>query len=172
MEVSEVSYERLFSFERYNNERIGFRVKLDGKENPDEAIGKLYLKVLGVEDCLQAYRQCLGNIESSEHMIERHESEIVRCSSQIADMKISIKELVEKITKGEEDARIQHACNARSLKSLESQLKATQEFLQKEKLNLHKLGGQREILVERIKSGNFTLEGIDIKPQRNYEDFY
>lgn len=172
MEVSEVSYERLFSFERYNNERIGFRVKLDGEENADEAIGKLYLKVLAVEDCLQAYRQCLGDIESSEHQIERYQSEIVRFSGNIADMKISIKELVEKIEKGEDDARIRHACDARSLKSLENQLKVAQEFLQKEKQKLNKLGKQREILVERIKSGNFSLEGIDIKPHRSYEDFY
>jgi hypothetical protein len=74
MKVKEVYLEKLFSLEKYNNERIGFRAEVSENEDSDKVAGELFFKIMEIEDCLNVYRNVLvdidyvaGNFEDKRH---------------------------------------------------------------------------------------------------------
>ncbi|MCD6402401.1 hypothetical protein J7L36_00900 [bacterium] len=168
MKIKEVQYQRLFTLGKYNNERIGFIAEVEENEDADEVLGQLFFKILDVEDCLEAYRRLLEEKDKMEYSINNVQHRIAYLSKQISEMKVTIHELVEKIQKGDIDAKLRHACETRSLKSLqqekEKETKRLEELI-REKKEIEKY---IEILKQNIKKGEFKLpKGLELKKFEN-----
>lgn len=167
-----VRYSRLFSLGNYQNEKIGFGTEVDEKD-ADTTLGLFFMKVIGIEKMLQRYRGALNDCEMTASNLMHTKRNISQKEQQISDMKIKIGEIARKLEKGEldddevTDKRLRHACDARSLK----QMKASLQDLWNRKDELEEtLKKSYEISAEienRIKAGNFSLDGIaDAKHQR------
>jgi len=152
LKVTTVRYERLFSLERYHNERISFEARLDEGESEDKAIGDLFFKVAEIEDVFQAYRNCLDSIERNSHEIDYDRGRIAELERRIAEMKVTI----EKLAKGEPDERLRAACDRESLKSLRAQLEHHHGDLEKHEREKATLTKQLQELRTKIKEGNFS----------------
>jgi len=152
MKVTTVRYERLFSLERYHNERISFEARLDEGESEDKAVGELFFKVAEIEDIFQAYRNCLDAMERNGHEIDYDTGRIAELERRIAEMKVSI----EKLAKGEPDERLRAACDRESLKSLRAQLEHHREDLEKHEREKATLTKQLQELRTKIKEGDFS----------------
>ena len=61
--------EKLFSLEKYNNERFGFVAELAETDDPDKVFAELYQKILSIEDFLDAYRRVNDRIETVDRYI-------------------------------------------------------------------------------------------------------
>jgi len=164
MKIKEVQYQRLFTLGKYNNERIGFVAEVDGNEDADKALGELFFKVLDVEDCLEAYRSLLEQRDRIELEINSVHHHIARLDRDISEMKVTIDELVEKIEKGDIDAKLRHACETRSLKSLQEEREEQTKRLEELTREKNKIEKHIEILKQNIKNGNFKLpSGLELK---------
>ena len=58
---------------------------------------------------------------------------------------------------------LRHACDRRSLKTLQENLKLAEERLTETKTRLAKAQDQRDTVKARIKEGNFSLRDTDIE---------
>ena len=172
MRIKEVQYQRLFTLGNYNNERIGFVAEVNENEDANKVLGELFFKVLDVEDCLETYRFLLRRIININEQIEHTERDIARTQSRIAELKVTIDELVEKIKKGDYDARLRHACEPESLKTLNERLEDYKNLLEKQNRERKELQQKLNELAERIKNGNFSLEGLEIQRPKQDFDFY
>ena len=164
MKIKEVQYQRLFTLGNYNNERIGFVAEVDDNEDADKALGELFFKVLDVEDCLEAYRSLLEQRDRIELEINSIHHHIARLDRDISEMKVTIDELVEKIEKGDIDAKLRHACETRSLKSLQEEREQETKRLEELTRKKNEIEKQIESLKQNIKNGNFKLpQGLELK---------
>jgi len=164
MKIKEVQYQRLFTLGNYNNERIGFVAEVDDNENADRVLGELFFKVLDVEDCLEAYRRLLEDRDRIEREINCVHHHIARLDRDISEMKVTIDELVEKIEKGDVDAKLRHACETRSLKSLQEEREQETKRLEELTRKKNEIEKQIEVLKQNIKNGNFKLpQGLELK---------
>jgi predicted RNase H-like nuclease (RuvC/YqgF family) len=161
MKIKEVYFEKLFSLEKYNNERIGFRAEVSENENPDKVAGELFFKIMEIEDCLNVYRNVLSDISFVASRFEEKRHDITRVKNEMVRMKTTIEELARLSEKGDVDAKLRHACEAKSYKELS-------ERLQEYEREIAELDGKHEKLVaikvelqNRIKNGNFSLAGIE-----------
>jgi predicted nucleic acid-binding Zn-ribbon protein len=162
MKIKEVRIDKLFSLEKYNNERIGFTVEVTEQDNADQITGELYFKICNIEDCLETYRRLLQDIDTAAAKFEDTRSIIRRIENQITNMKTTIAELLAKAEKGDIDAKLKHACDTQSYKQLTDQLKDYQAKLKYFDEIHGKLVEAKEELKRRIKQGNFSLYGLDI----------
>ena len=160
--IKEVHFEKLFSLAKYNNERIGFRAEIEEGDNPDKVAGELHFKILAIEDCLNKYRTVLHWIDTASENVETNAEMIRHTKERMRKMKVDIAELAAQAGKGDVDAKLKHACSGDSYKQLEESLQMYEDKFRKydEKLNL--LVKAKHELRERIKNGNFSIEGIDI----------
>jgi len=164
MRIKEVQYQRLFTLGKYNNERIGFVAEVEENEDADKVLGELFFKVLDVEDCLEAYRRLLEEKDRIERSISCTQHEIARLDRQISEMKVTIDELVEKIEKGDIDAKLRHACETRSLKSLQEEREEETKRLEELTKERNKIEKYIEVLKQNIKNGKFKLPlGLELK---------
>ncbi|HDN05539.1 MAG TPA: hypothetical protein ENF90_00915 [Candidatus Bathyarchaeota archaeon] len=161
MRIKEVRVEKLFSLEKYNNERFGFVAELAETDNPDKVFAELYQKILSIEDFLDAYRRVNDNIETVDRYITNTQHGITRIQTEIAELKVSIDELARLAEKGDPDARLRHACDRRSLKSLNEDLERKKKELAHYIKVKKQLTEIKETLKKRFNSGNFSLEGIE-----------
>jgi len=172
MKIKEVRFEKLFSLEKYHNERIGFTAEVEEGENAEKVAGELHFKIVSIEDCLNAYRTCLNDVDYASREFEDKQEHIQHLQNQISEMKVTIEELYRQAEKGNVDAKLQHACSRQSYKQLQEQLVQYKKYSEEWDNTLKKLGKAKDILQERIKNGNFSLEGMDIpKPRRHYYDY-
>jgi len=154
MKVTSVRYERLFSMEKYHNERIGFESHLANGESEGQALGELFFKVLAIEDHLQAYRNCLEGLQDTERRISDMVGQIGYMEQKIAETKVSI----DKLAKGEPDDRLKAACERESLKTQMERLEYHRNVLENLEREKTKLLEQRELLAAKIKAGDFTAQ--------------
>jgi DNA repair exonuclease SbcCD ATPase subunit len=161
MKVKEVYFEKLFSLEKYCNERIGFRAEVSENENPDKVAGELFFKIVEIEDCLNAYRNVLTDIDIVSRRIAERKHDIIHIKKEMADLKTSIEELARLSEKGDVDAKLRHACDSRSYKQLSEQLENYENELAELNEKHKKLIAIREELRNRFKNGVFNLHGID-----------
>ena len=171
MKVKEVQYQRLFTLGSYNNERIGFVAEVDGEEDAGKVLGELFFKVLDVEDCLEAYRRLLEEQNRIELKAKTVQQRIASLEKHISEMKITVDELVEKIKTGDIDARLRHACETRSLKSLEEEKEENIKELKEITKEKNKIEKQLEVLRRNIKNGTFKLPK-DLKLTKTDFEFY
>jgi DNA repair exonuclease SbcCD ATPase subunit len=169
MKVKEVYFEKLFSLERYCNERIGFRAEVSENENPDKVAGELFFKIMEIEDCLNVYRNVLTDIDVVSRQIVERQHDIARIKKEIADLKTTIEELARLSEKGDVDAKLRHACNSRSYKQLSEQLKNYENELAELNEKHKRLVAIKEELKIRFRNGVFTLHGIDYTPMSKME---
>jgi len=170
MKVKEVYFEKLFSLEKYNNERIGFRAEVSEGEDSDKVAGELFFKIMEIEDCLNVYRNVLVDIDYVAGNFEDKRHDITRIRNQMAQMKTTIEELARLGEKGDVDAKLRHACETKSYKELSEQLQLSERQLEELDDKIKKLVAIKEELRERIKKGNFSLDGINYPtiPRRQY----
>jgi predicted RNase H-like nuclease (RuvC/YqgF family) len=170
MKVKEVYFEKLFSLEKYNNERIGLRAEVSENENADKVAGELFFKIMEIEDCLNIYRNVLTDIDYIERDIEGKRHEITHISNEIEQMKTTIEELARLGEKGDIDAKLRHACETKSYKQLSERLQVCHEELAESDKKHQKLIAIKLELQKRFKNGNFSLVGINypIIPRREY----
>jgi len=170
MKVKEVYFEKLFSLEKYNNERIGFRAEVSENDNADKVAGELFFKIMEIEDCLNVYRNVLIDIDYVGGNFEDKRHDITRIRNQMAQMKTTIEELARLGEKGDVDAKLRHACETKSYKELSEQLQVSERQLEELDDKIKKLVAIKEDLRERIKKGNFSLDGINYPtiPRRQY----
>ena len=158
MKIKEVRFEKLFSLEKYENERIGFTAEVEEGENAEKVAGELHFKIVGIEDCLNAYRTCLNGVDYASREFEGKQEQIQHLQNQISEMGVTIEELYRQAEKGNVDAKLQHACSRQSYKQLQEQLIQYKEDLEKWDNTVKKLVKAKDILQERIKNGNFSLK--------------
>ena len=165
MRIKEVGYDRLYSFGKYENERFHFLAEVNEGESADKVLAELFLKVCSIEDCLQAYRDLLGVIEWYRRRVADKNKEIAQISSEIADLKVKIDEITQAIREGraDYDMRLRHACDRDSYKRLKEGLAESQKELMKYEAKLKKAVELKNTLLNRIKEGNFSLEGLEIE---------
>ena len=173
MRIKEVRVEKLFSLEKYNNERFGFVAELAENDNPDKVLADLYRKILNIEDFFEACRRVNKDLEIVDHNIESAERKVARIQREIADLKVSIDELAKLAEQGDPDARLRHACDRRSLKSLNEDLEKAKKELEHYIKVKKQLTEIKQTLNSRLNQGNFSLEGIEF-PERLYpiEDWF
>ena len=162
MKVKEVHFEKLFSLEKYNNERIGFTAEIEEGESPDKVAGELHFKILAIEDCLSKYRHILSWIDYASGEVEQNAASVRNTTEHMRKLKVDIAELAAKAEKGEVDAKLKHACSGESYKQLQENLQGFEEKCEKWDKKLVALVKAKQELRERIKNGDFTIEGIDI----------
>ncbi len=173
MGIKEVSYERLFSFGQYENEKIRMSATIDDGQTPEIVLGNLVTKISGIEDILQTYRELVKRVESSEYHLRQTNESVNQTETRIADMKVKIEEISAKLQRGELDVddKLRHACDRQSYKDLKDQLTAEQNRLKEREKEFQDDCEQRDILKKRILAGNFDVEGVTIiSPRRN--EFY
>jgi chromosome segregation ATPase len=161
MKVKEVYFEKLFSLEKYCNERIGFRAEVSENENPDKVAGELFFKIMEIEDCLNAYRNVLTDVDIVSRRIAERQHDIIRIKKEMADLKTSIEELARLSEKGDVDAKLRHACNQRSYKQLSEQLQNYENELAELNEKHKKRIAIKEELRNRIKNGVFNFHDLD-----------
>ena len=173
MRIKEVRVEKLFSLEKYNNERFGFVAELAENDNPDKVLADLYRKILSIEDFFEACRRVNKDLEIVDYNIESAERKVARIQREIADLKVSIDELAKLAEQGDPDARLRHACDRRSLKSLNEDLEKAKKELEHYIKVKKQLTEIKQTLNSRLNQGNFSLEGIEF-PKRLYpiEDWF
>lgn len=167
MEIKTVTYGRLFSLGNYHNERIEFTATLSPEDDAGKALGTLFKKVTDAEKLLSFYRQVLSHVESVLGEIAHVQLNIASQETQIAQTKISIQELTEKISKGEDDVRLRHACNSTSLKDLEQQLQDWKDRLREALKRQTAIDGYLKKVEERIENGQFSTEGLE-QPEHSH----
>lgn len=173
MKVSDVTYERLYSFGKYENERIRFNATLEDEDSPDVVIGALFFKVCDVEDCLAAFRHISDNIEVYQSRVAEYHNRSAQTSQRIAEMKVKIEEITTKLNKGERlgtDARLRHACDTESYEGLKKQLAEQKTTLASYERKLKEAIESKDVLKQRIKEGNFSLDNINVPKERR--EFY
>jgi len=171
LKITEVRVEKLFSLEKYNNEKFGLTAQVEEGEDPDKVLAELNFKILAIEDCLEAYRRLQNDEDYVVSNIESAESNIAHCKSQIKNMTVKIEELLQQAEKGDVDARFRHACERESYKSIKERLLAEEQNLKDLNVNLKKIIAVKEELKKRIKEGKFSLENIDV-PKLRRQHYY
>jgi len=170
VKIKEVRFEKLFSNEKYNNERIGFVAEVEQGQDPDQIAGQLFFKIVNIEDCLQVYRRVQQELDHAVVTFEMKKESIRDLKEQIHKTKINIEELATQVEKGEVDARLQHACAGQSYKQMQENLVQYVKNLQIWDNTIIKLSKAKTRITERIKNGIFSLEDIEIP--RTYERDY
>ena len=169
MKVKEVYFEKLFSLEKYNNERIGLRAEVEQGEDADKVIGKLNLKIADVEECLETYRRLLSEIYYASQQFDDKQTTIRHTQERMKDMKITIEQLIQQGEKGDIDAKLRHACERDSYKQLSESLARNEEELKQIDQKMKQMIKVRDILKQRIKGGIFKIDDLDIpKIQHHY----
>lgn len=168
--IRKVQYQRLFSFGQYENERIGFEAEVNDGQEPEAVLGELYLKVMAVEDALEAYRSLHANCYQLHERRQHAQHRVASISAEIKEMKVKISEIDRMLQEGtlEVDEKLRHACDRRSLKTLQDNLKLAEEDYKQTKERLLKAQRERDTLRERIKEGYFSLKGIDFEKVERY----
>jgi len=173
MEITEVKFEKLFSLERYNNEKIGLTSSVSKADNPDQVMAELILRVLTIEDCLKLYRQLCETEQYYSNEVARWERQIEQTKSQIAEMKASIDTLAKKIEEtGDVDDKLRHACSGRSYKTLQTDLQRYEDELSRAKGQVVKATNAREEMKQRIKVGKFTDKDLDLPKIIHSDQYY
>jgi len=153
MSVRIIRYERLFSLERYNNERIGFEVAVAENEDPDVAIGGLFFKIARIEEVFQEYRGCMERHDQLDRMIKETMESIGWHERELAQKKATIDELRRS---REVDDRYRAACEARSLKRIQQDLEEARRRLEKHESEKREVETKIAELKARIKNGDFS----------------
>ena len=168
--IKKVYYQRLFSFGQYENERIGFEAEVNDAEKAEAVLGEIYVKVMAVENALEAYRTLHANCYQLNERRQHAQDRVVRASVEIKDMKVKISEIERMLQEGtvEVDEKLRHACDRRSLKTLQDNLKLAEDDLKETREKLESAQRHRDELRERIKQGIFSLEGIDFEQVERY----
>jgi len=153
MKVKEVRFEKLFSLEGYNNERIGFTVELSEAEDESKVVAELFFKICQIEECLDAYRRLL---RTYQNVLEEHryaQLDVERARKEAEELKVELEKSSDEL---------EHLQKAIKLRRVADELKTREEKLAMLEEELSKLEKAREELKRRIKNGEFTLEGLGI----------
>ena len=169
MKIKEVYFEKLFSLEKYNNERIGLHAEVEQGEDADKVIGELNMKIVDVEDCLETYRRLLLGIDYSSRQFDDTQTTIRHTKERMKDMKLTIEQLALQGEKGDIDARLRHACERDSYKRLSESLAGNEEVLEEIDKKMKQLIKIKDTLKQRIKDGIFKIDDLNIpKIQQRY----
>ena len=174
MRVRSVKYERLFSFEKYNNERIGMEIELSEHDDAAAVLGELYFKILNIEKSLELFRFFQ---EKFETIVGRIESRNRRRKELLEDIRITEKEL-EKIKQiQDETERARRLCNLRDIKDLRRRLVEVEEEIEELEELRDKTRKALNDLEKMIKAGQFeeALEKyreLSEKLAKIYNDYY
>lgn len=164
MKIKEVKYNRLFSFGKYENENFGFTVEIEEGEDGDAILGNLYLQVCDIESCLQTFRFLQRQELELNESVEGISADYERNIQDIARVKVRIDEITALIESGkiDSDDRLRHACDRRSFKELNENLKKRQHDLAEAQKELASTGATLKELKTRIKKGQFFLQDLKI----------
>jgi chromosome segregation ATPase len=172
MKVKEVYLEKLFSLEKYNNERIGFRAEVSENENPDKVAGELFFKIMEIEDCLQIYRNILSDLDYATERFQNEQENVRDLEKRLKDMKVKIEEISQRLAKGELDVdeKLRHACDRESYKKMQEDLAGHFEQMKRFDELVKQLTEAKVQLRDNIRNGNFSLSGINvpIMPRMRY----
>lgn len=171
MKIREVRFEKLFSLAKYNNERIGLTAEVEEGEDADKVVGELHFKILDIEDCLNAYRKVLEDLDYASDSFESKQSQILSLKEDAVNLKVKIAELLVAAEKGEVDARMQHACSGQSYKDLQERIARYEKEAKELDESVQRLAEVKQELRDRIKAGRFTLEGLTV-PRVRRRDWY
>ena len=160
MRVKTVKYERLFSFEKYQNHRIGFEVELNEHDDEAAILGELYFKVLGLHTALEVHRKLMEVSFELPRKISSVAEKLRRVKEDLAEIEAARSKL--KHVEDEEE-RYQLACKLKTEKSLQrnkieyedelDELTGLQKEVDKAILETRKLifSGDFEEVLERYK---------------------
>ena len=145
---------------------------MDDGENEDKVLGDLFLKVCEIEDCLQAYRDAVGEVARLKCRLENQTRTVSRLSEEIAEMKVRIEEVAKALSGGklDIDEKLRLVCNRESYKRMKERLQEEQKKLKDIEEKLKKAIAVRDELRRRIKSGNFSLDGLE--PIKTVEEVF
>lgn len=174
MEIKSVTVEKLFSLERYNNERIGLTANISEGENANKAVAQLFLQITGIEDVFAIYRKVIDQTEEAERKVNYYTSRVDNVKEEMAKMKISMEELTEIINKGGDvsDERLKHACHAKSYKDVKEQLEREQKTLADAQTQLTELKTLKDTIKSRIAEGVFNTDGLKVPYIRSESEYY
>jgi chromosome segregation ATPase len=163
-----IEYARLFSFGKYENERIGFTCEIGEREDSKAILGDLYLNVCNIENVLQTYRFLERELIELKESVEGISNDCQRDVDEIARMKVNIDEITKLIESGKADSdqRLRHACDRQSFKDVKERLEKRQHDLAEAQKELKSTETTLENLKCRIKTGDFSLEELGIKKAR------
>ena len=157
MRIKEVEYSRLFSFGNYQNERIGFKAEIDENENPDAALGQLFLRVLNLNKVFQRHREILENIERTREQIKTYKDDIKLHERYLANYLKEREELKEEEAKGEKSTRL--ICRIEDVETSilreKREIANYQQKIVEAEREILKLTSELETLEEKIRRGDF-----------------
>jgi len=173
VKVREVEYSRLFNLENYQNERIGFRVEVGEDESADEVLGRLFFKVLQIEDGLQMYRNYIGLIELTKKQIRDYEKAIERAYENLVELENRRKKLMEEDVE-ESKSKM---CELLDIDEMIARTKGRIEELKEKRdsalKKLKVLEERKDEIAELIKTGKFDKISSEIPDVEDEEDdFY
>lgn len=162
--IKEVSYERLFSFGQYENEKVRMTATVDEGQTPTQVLGELVLKILGIEDVLGAYRDKIRTVDSERYQKAHAETSVSDTERHIDEMKVRIEDISARLARGEldVDGKLRHACDRESYKDLTVRLEQYKRQVAGSEKVLELAINDRDLLKKRIKEGNFDLQGISV----------
>ena len=96
MRVKEVEYSRLFTFENYQNERIGFKVEIAENEDENEVLGQLFLKIIAIEDTLSEYRHYIERLNELHDRIYDTKESLERAYMRLANAEFQLQQALSK----------------------------------------------------------------------------
>ena len=86
-------------------------------------------------------------------------------------MKLKIDEIAKLAEQGDPDGKLRHACSRTSYKDMSDQLKSEETRLAELQKDLRVAKDSKLMLINRMKKGNFSLEGLP-PTKGDYEEFY
>jgi len=152
LRVKSVKYERLFSFEKYNNERIGMEVEISEHDNAEAVLGELYFKILNIEKCLDLFRYLKAKLDiiiSSLKSLEKKRKDLLE---DIRDTEKELEEIQKIDDIMEKQRRI---CRLRDIKQLRRDLVEVEEKIENYEELKQETKKALEDLEQLIKAGEF-----------------
>ena len=152
MRVKSVKYERLFSFAKYNNERIGIEVELSEHDNADVILGELYFKILNIEKCLEMFRFLQGKFQT---ILQRIESLKRRRKELLEEIRRNEKKLEQAKKIEDETERARILCSIGDIKDLRRRLVEKEEEIEELEDLRNETSKALVDLEKMIKAGQF-----------------
>jgi chromosome segregation ATPase len=151
LRVKEVRFEKLFSLEGYNNERIGFTVELSEAEDENKVIAELFFKVCRIEECLNAYRRLLRKKSQLEGEYDYVKQELERDREALKKLEIEAESAAGEVW----------MAKSLELSKLKREIEGEEKRLEEVEVELGEVNRALDELKSRMKSGEFELKGVE-----------
>ena len=156
MRIKEISYERLFNLEDYNNERIRLVADIGEYEDWTKAYSELIFKVLAIHNALEIYRYSCEMVKKYleqkmyyQKKIRQYEAEYKIAEERVLKLKALLKE-------GREDLIEETACATRTLNRVKSDLNSARKQFEYYSELAEKFINYKVKIYDLLKQGKFN----------------